>query len=374
MAVGDDIMRIIRFFAVLACLGTLGGCALPRGAALQGEVVRASDTQGADFAVYPVTRALLPSIAQWPDVNQPHLGWITASQGSSAQVIRPGDMVTLTIWDSDINSLLVPAEGRRTVLDPMRVSPAGSIFVPYVGNVQIGGTTPQGARSRVEAALFDVAPSAQVQLSMAEGRGNAVDLVGGVRQPGSFPMPDGNFTVLGLVAAGGGVDPSLDNPQIRLQRGSRLYGTSIDRLYDEPRLDTLLRSGDQVIVQEDERYFLSVGAAGSEALHPFTRSTLSAMDAVSIIGGVQEQRADPKGILILREYPVSALAAGQRGPRNRQVIFTLDLTSADGLFSARNFQIMPKDLVYVTESPITATQTVFSLIGSVFGLIRTAPR
>ena len=50
------------------------------------------------------------------------------------------------------------------------------------------------------------------------------------------------------------------------------------------------------------------------------------------------------------------------------MVFTLDLTSADGLFSARNFHIAHGDLVLVTESPITSAQTIFGLVGAVFGL------
>jgi polysaccharide export outer membrane protein len=46
----------------------------------------------------------------------------------------------------------------------------------------------------------------------------------------------------------------------------------------------------------------------------------------------------------------------------------LDLTTADGLFSARNFQLADGDLVYVTESPVTTAQTVLGLLGSVVGL------
>lgn len=365
---------ITRILSALLCVGALASCELPRGAALRSEVLQARDARETEFAVYPVTRALLPAIAQWPVVNEAQLGWITSSRGSSGQVIRSGDLVTITIWDNDINSLLVPAEGRNTTLTEMRVSPDGSIFLPYVGEVSIGGTSPQAARSRLQSALEMVATSAQVQLTLVEGRGNAVDLVGGVRQPGSFPMPDNDYTVLSLIAAGGGVDPALANPQIRLQRGGSIYGTSVKRLYSEPNLDTLLRNGDQVIVEEDDRYFLSVGAAGEEALHPYSKDVISAMDSISIIGGVEDRRGNPKGILILREYPVSALSAGQRGPRLQQVVFTLDLTTADGLFAARNFRIMPKDLIYITESPIASTQTVFAIVGSAFGLINVATR
>ncbi len=364
----------VRALSALLCIGFLASCTLPRGAALQSEVIGARKARESEFAVYPVSRALLPSISQWPTVNEAGLGWITTSRGSSGQIIRGGDSVSVTIWDNDVNSLLVAESGRNTTLTDMRVSPDGSIFLPYVGEVRIGGISPQAARERLQSALMEVAPSAQVQISLTEGRGNAVDLVGGVRAPGSFPMPDNDYTVLGLIAAGGGVEGSLANPQIRLLRGGSVYGTSVKRLYAEPNLDTLLANGDRVIVEEDDRYFLSVGAAGQEALHPYTRDVISAMDSVSIIGGVQEQRGNPKGILILREYPASALAAGQRGPRLQQVIFTLDLTSADGLFSARNFRIMPKDLIYVTESPVTSAQTVFAIVGSAFGLVNIASR
>ena len=363
-------ISIGRMLATLALAVLTSACSLPRGAGLQSEVLAASEDNNSAFALYPVTRAFLPSVAQWPQVNQDRLGWVTASQGSSSQVIRSGDFLTVTIWDSDPNSLIVAVDGRQTVLSDIRVSPSGSIFLPYVGNVNVGGATPERARLIVQNEMGVVSDSVQVQLSMSEGRGNSVDLVGGVNAAGSYPMPDRNYSVLSLIAAGGGVSNGLNNPQIRLQRGSKIYGTSINRLFAEPNLDTLLHGGDQVIVKDDDRYFLSVGAAGSEALHPFTKDVVSAMDAVSIVGGINDQRADPKGILILREYPRSALAAGIRGPRQQQVVFTMDLTAADGLFSARNFQVMPKDLIYVTESPLTTTQTVFGIIGSAFGLAR----
>jgi len=207
-----------------------------------------------------------------------------------------------------------------------------------------------------------------VQLSLVEGRTNSVDLVGGVNAPGSYALPDRDYTVLNLVAEGGGVQSSLVNPQVRLIRGGEIYGTSIARLFESPNLDTRLHGGDQVIVEEDRRYFLSLGAAGSQSQHRFPQDHVSALDAVSIIGGVESRRGDPGGVLILREYPADAVRPDDTGPDQTRVVFTVDLTSADGLFSARNFRIHPGDLVLVTESPITSAQTIFGLVGSVFGL------
>jgi polysaccharide export outer membrane protein len=50
------------------------------------------------------------------------------------------------------------------------------------------------------------------------------------------------------------------------------------------------------------------------------------------------------------------------------VVFSIDLTTADGLFSAGQFAVQPKDLVYVSESRVTSVRTVLGLIGTVLGL------
>lgn len=329
--------------------------------------------ENGDFALYVVNRAFLPTVKQWPATGkQERLSWIPRSQGAQTQIIRAGDTLRLQIWDNSESSLLTTELERSVPLENVRVAANGTVFVPYVGNVSVVGLTPDLAREKLQAELERIAPSAQVQLQMTEGRGNSVELVGGVASPGRYMMPDRNYTVRGLLSDGGGVDTSLNNPQIRLVRGDAIYGTSIEKLLDNPGFDTLLRAGDQVFVEADQRYFLSFGATSEEDLHIFTRDTLSAMDAVSLIGGVNERRADPKGLLILREYPASAVSDGTRGPRNTRTVFSIDLTTFDGLFSARNFEIQPNDLVMATESPINDVLTISNIVGNFFGIFNSA--
>lgn len=342
---------------------------LPRGAALQSEITRDADTETADFVVYPVTRAFLPIARNWPATGVRHLSWIGSSRGSTAQIIAPGDTLDVYIWDSGENSLLTAPDQRVADLRGMRVSDAGSIFVPYVGQVQVAGRTPDSARQLVQRQLEPIVSSAQVQLQMSEGRVNSVDLVGGVGNPGAIPMPDQNFSVLGAISAGGGVKEELNNPQIKLVRGPDIYQTSVSRLYDNPALDTRLRGGDKLIIEGDRRYFLSLGAAGNESQFKFNRDSVSALDALAVMGGVDDNRADPQGILILREYPEEAVTTSQPGPTRTRVVFTIDLTTSDGLFSARNFQINSGDLVLATESPVNNARTILGLVGSAFGVV-----
>jgi polysaccharide export outer membrane protein len=307
-------------------------------------------------------------VSAWPKNGDAALNWISASGGARTQVIAPGDRLSLTIWDSIDDSLITNGDP-SAVLESIVVAPDGTVFVPYLGNTRVSGMTLQLAREHLQDEMGQIVPQAQVQLSVESGRGNSVDLVGGVGSPGRFQMPDRNYTILNLIADGGGVGANIENPQVRLIRNGSIYGTSVERLFAEPGLDTLLHAGDRVLVEEDRRYFLSLGAAGSQSQHTFPRQRVTALDAMSIIGGVQSARGDPGGILVLREYPASAVRPDAQGPDQGRVVFTIDLTTADGLFSARNFQINPGDLVLVTESPVTRTQTIFGLIGSAFGLV-----
>ena len=362
----------IRTFAALFCVLFAASCSvLPRGAAVSNEIIGEADNPDAGFAVYPVTRAFLPTVTHWPSVGSQNLSWIAHSHGARARAIQGGDRLSVTIWDSSENSLLTSAEQRVVDLREISVASNGTIFVPYIGRVNVAGRSSESARTLIQRRMEEIVPSAQVQISHSAGRSNSVDLVGGVNKPGPYPLPDNNFTVLSLIAAGGGVAGNITNPQIRLIRRGGIYGTSIDKLYANPRLDTLLRGGDQIIVEEDRRYFLSLGAAGTEALHPFTKDDVSAMDAVSIVGGVNDFRGDPKGILLLREYPAEAIRPGVRGPREPRVVFAIDLTTPDGLFSARKFHIQSGDLIYVSESPLNSTKTILGLVGSVFGIANT---
>lgn len=355
------------------CLALLAGCALPRGAAVEKEILRDGEGDARNLMVVAVARDNIGKVAHWPGTGQIRsYGWLQRSPGSGSQMIAPGDAIDLSIWDDDENSLLTSPQEKTVQIKGITVSPKGTVFVPYINEVSVAGQTPEQARSKIQAELDTILTSPQVLLSITQGRKNSVDLVGGVATPGSYPMDTPDLGVLGLISLGGGISPALKNPQIRLVRGGSIYGISQEKLFSNPRLDTTLRGGDKVFVEEDARYFIALGSSGQQDLIYFSKDTVSVLDAVSMIGGVKETRANPKSVLILREYPASALRSNGTGPDRTRVVFTLDLTSADGLFSARSFQIQPQDLVLVTESEVNSLRSVLSLIGQGFGAANAA--
>ena len=365
--------RTVSVIVLLIGTVALSACTLPRGAGLSSEILKQADGQGAAFDVVPVSRDNVARLSQWPatggDITQ---GWPAASRGPDSPVIRSGDKISLVIWDSQENSLLANAAQKAVDMPGLTVSSTGAIFVPYLDEVVVRGQTPDQARRQIQDALTPIVPSAQVQLALEPGQNNSVDLVSGVVKPGSYPLPDRNFTILGLLAQGGGIDKALRNPSVRLMRDGKSYEIRAKTLLAEPSRNVVLRGGDQVLVKEDDRYFTALGATGTQSLIYFEKDEITGLETLAMIGGLEGSRADPKGVLILRDYPAKALRSDGSGPAMSQVVFTFDLTTADGLFAARSFRVNPKDTVLVTEASLVSTRNVLGLIGTVFGLANSA--
>lgn len=363
---------MVKFLWLVLAGVALGACTLPRGAALQSEILAQSDAEYPDIAVYAVTRSLLPVIQKWPSTGDAKsYGWVRHGHVSNDIQIKPFDMIDLTVWDSEDNSLLT-SDGQKLVeIKSLRVTERGQIFVPYLGYLRVVGRTPDAARQMLEREMTAIVPSAQVQLRVTPGTRGSVSLVGGVASPGTVPLPEGHFTVLNLISQGGG-PVNVRNPQVRLIRGGRTFLTSYESLLENPDRDTVLVGGDKVALVEDDRYFRALGASGKEELIYFPEDQITALDAMSLIGGINDSRANPKGVLVLREYPAGVVRFDDEGPNNTRVVFTFDLTSSDGLFSAGKFPIYPKDTVLATESAIKVADSVFSIIGNLSGLQRVA--
>lgn len=367
-------LRLNRFVILAACLMVVG-CSLPRGAGFQSEVLAASNAGSRaegeepvyDFAVFEVNRETLPVLQSWPVNGERRLPWIRSQEQPASLIIAPGDKLQLSIWDAEENSLLAGVGQRVTPLQDVQVSSDGRIFVPYIGELRVAGMSMDTARSRIEEELIRTIPSAQVQLLVDPGRANTASIVSGATA-GLYQLPDRNFKILDLLSLAGGPNPTFENPQVRLTRDNTLYGVSFERLLNEPQLNTVIRGGDSVFVVDDQRQFLALGATGTEAVFPFTKEELSALEALTLIGGVNDGTANPQGILVMREYDEAAVREDQSGPPKDRVVFTIDLTSADGLFSAGSFLIEDGDLIYGTESALGPALTVFGLATQVSSL------
>lgn len=354
---------LTSFSVITAC------SSLPRGAALNSEILNERFTTDAQINIRKVNAALLDEASSTVSNNSSiKSSWVLNEGGTFYQIIAIGDQLDITIWDGAEDPLLTPIGQKMAVIKTAEVSPEGNIFIPYLGEVNVEGLSTDQARKKIQSKFARVIPSAQAQLVWTAGRQNSVEMVSGTKSPGIYQLSDGNFTLLGLIAKAGGVNLGLSNPHVSLMRKEKIYNISLEKLYSDPRFDTVLLGGDKIIIEEDQRYFLALGASGTEAVIPFDQDRITALDAMSMIGGLSDARADPTSILILRENGSFVAVEDKQDRKAEQVIFSVDLTTAEGLFSAGQFEIFPRDLVLATESNVTDATTLLTLFGMFLGI------
>jgi polysaccharide biosynthesis/export protein len=97
-----------------------------------------------------------------------------------------------------------------------------------------------------------------------------------------------------------------------------------------------------------------MGATGTQTRVPFDTQTLSAIEAIAQVGGLNTNLADPTGVFVFRNEP-DAIANKVLGRNDltgdQRMVYVLDLTQPMGMFHARDFVVRDGDTVYVTEAP-----------------------
>ncbi len=344
----------------------LAGCGLARGSALQSEILMSAGGDDSGVQVVPVTRESQREIAQWPIPPQhTRLHWLTTGSSQGPLLVRSGDTINLRIWDSQRDSLVTSNGARNAQMESIVVSPSGDVFIPYIGEFRIAGMTADQARRDIQERLTSIIPDAQVQLVHQAGQNNTIDVVSGVQRPGQVPVGQTNQTLMSVISASGGISQSINNPVIQLHRAGQAYAIHAQRLFSEPAANIAMRGGDRIVVEPDRRAFVALGATGRQQIVPFTNDQISALDALSMIGGLSQTRADLRGLMILREYPASQVRPTGNAPKETQVIFTFDLSNAGALFAARNFDVLNEDVILATEAPLPAVAQVVGTLRSI---------
>jgi polysaccharide biosynthesis/export protein len=130
------------------------------------------------------------------------------------------------------------------------------------------------------------------------------------------------------------------------------------------------RHGDIIVVEEDSRQFIALGATGAQSTVPFESETLSALEAIATVGGLSTASADPTGVFVLRDETeeIARTVLGRTDlVGDQRVVYVLDLTEPTGLFEARDFLIRDGDTLYVTEAPFVQWQKTLSAITGTTG-------
>ncbi|MEM7295360.1 MAG: polysaccharide biosynthesis/export family protein [Pseudomonadota bacterium] len=352
----------------MVCALTLSSCGLiPRSGPSKNEIFAGSVQREGDAFIITVNDRINRAAAVTPAFGFSEAFLSASTIGSD--IIRPGDTLSLTIWENVDNPLLGGTGQGAATLGEVQVDGAGFIFVPYAGRIRASGSAPESIRQTITQRLSEQTPDPQVEVRRLAGDGSTVSIVGdAVGGQGIFPIERPTRTLSAMLAQAGGITTGPDVAQVTVIRGDQSGTIWFQDLFDDPRLDISLRGGDRIIVQEDSRSFTALGATGSQSRVTFDSQTISAIEAIATVGGLSSNVADPQGVFVLRNEPaeIARAVTGRGGLQGDQrVAYVLDLTQPNGMFMARDFAIRDGDTVYVTEAPIvTWNKTISAITGS----------
>jgi len=304
-----------------------------------------------------------------------------------------GDVLAITVWDHpELTGAGLPS--RSDNLDG-QIGPPPATFVidqqgqlhfPFAGAVPLAGLTREEARDSLAQRLARYFRAPRVTVTVMAYRSQRVYVDGQVRTPGPQPINDIPMTLLEALNRAGGLLPTADQSRITVERAGRRYRIDLVAAmrggppglvpYHGHPASMLLADGDLVRAppRDENKVFV-----GGEVLSPRALTMhdgrLTLGEALGEAGGLNPQSADAGQVYVVRRAQqddtaymtgspgslnghnglvkagadASAAPPAPRGP----LVFRLDARSASALALAEQFELQPRDVVYVAASTLT---------------------
>jgi polysaccharide export outer membrane protein len=347
-------------------------------AAATDAVVKSGSTLGYEYAMVDVTRDTLPLIT--PDAANSFTTFGTSSDGVPPVRLGVGDVVQVTIFESQAGGLFIPAEagarpGNFVELPEQEIGQSGLITVPYAGNIRAAGQSPVAVERTIVRRLKDRAIEPQVSIEVVEPNSARASVIGEVAAPGAFTLRNSGDRVLDLIAQAGGITTDPGSTFVTLTRGNGAAKVAYDVITGTPSENIFTVPGDQINVSSEDKAFYAFGATGSVGEFSYTESDYSLNKALAAVSGLNDDQADPAQVLIYREENAHKLAQmgldlAQFENYSQQIptIYRADFRRPDSFFMAKNFQIRDNDVIYVSNAD---SVTIAKVINTATGITGT---
>lgn len=355
---GAPAMRnVLLHGVVVVIMLAIGGCAFSPGGHIDPDT--AGDDLDARVDLVPITVGLVDTMSNESSMQQmarPASVALTSAMADYQYLIGPGDVLSIIVYDHP--ELTIPAGAERSASETgNRVQPDGTMFYPYVGRIRVAGLTLEQARRQLTSRLSRVITDPQIEVSVAAFRSQKAYVSGAVQNPGMVPIDIEPLTVLDAISEAGGARPDADWHNVLLTRNGQEQQLSLFDLLRRGDLtqNRLLRDGDILHVPTAENQNVVVlGQVNRPGAIALGNERITLTDALARAGGVNEFRAEPSGIFVVRGDPV--------GSEKLATVYQLDISDATRLMLGTRFPLQPQDVIYVTAAPLARWNNVISLL------------
>ncbi len=276
-------------------------------------------------------------------------------------VIGVGDVLQIVVWDHpEIASAMGATQSQSSTRpgDPFSgftVDQSGDLSFPYAGSMHVAGLRPEEVQRRLTTALGKYFVKPQVTVRMASYRAHEVYVDGEVRTPGVVAVNDVPMSLYEAISRAGGFADTADQSDLVLVRDGESHrinltqmlasGVSPSRLY--------LRPGDLLrVVARDENDVYVMGEVNKPmSAIPRRTGRITLADAIAQAGSVNSSTADAAQMFVIR----GSLSGTPQ-------VFHLDGRSPVAMLVAKEFDLQPKDVVYVDGNGLVRFNRVLTLL------------
>jgi polysaccharide export outer membrane protein len=283
-------------------------------------------------------------------------------------VVGVGDVLEVTIWEAPPATLFggmatdtrigaAVSTARPTTLPELLVGPQGTITVPFAGAVPAMGRTLAEIEQTIVQRLRGRANAPQAIARLSRNVTATVTVVGEVGQAGRVPLTPRGERVLDVIAQVGGVKAPTNLATIQITRSGQTYRMPLAQIIERAENNVVLARDDVVTALFQPYSFTVLGAAGRNDEIRFEALGITLSQALGRIGGLQDGRANPRGVFLFR-WDDRSLPGAFRDP----IIYSFDLKDPSVYFLAQQFTMQDGDLIYVTNSPVAELQRFVGIV------------
>ncbi len=278
-----------------------------------------------------------------------------------AYTVGAGDVLQIVVWDHpEIAASMGTAQSQASTRpgDPASgfvVDQTGDLTFPYAGTMRVAGLRIEEVQKRLSGLLGKYFVKPQVTVRMASYRAHEIYVDGEVRSPGVVAINDVPMSLYEAIARAGGFADTADQSDLILVRGGASHRIDLTRMIASGLTPSrlYLKPGDLLrVVARDENDVYVMGEVNKPiSAIPRRTGRITLADALSQAGSVNATTADAAQMFVIR-------GALNGSPQ----VFHLDGRSPVAMLVAKEFDLQPKDVVYVDGNGLVRFSRVLSLL------------
>ncbi len=359
--------RALMTFVFIALAGLVSACSIVPGQRM--EMPPSVTETGGQYSKEPEQKVNIPitdiNLALIRQMNGQARGQQLSPQLTSlfgkpsAYTVGPGDVLQITVWDHpELAAALGQAapNARESDAGPgFLVDEQGNVQFPYAGSVHVAGDNVEQVQRKIVSRISKVYKNPEVTVRVASFRASQIYIDGEVGKPGAQQINDIPMTLTQAIGRAGGFTGNADQSQVMLVRNGTSYPINFNALVKSGHNpnEIVLKPGDMVRVgSRDENGVYMMGELNKPAtVMPLRNGRLTLAQAISEAGSFNDNTAKTKSLFVIRD-----------GDGAQPQVFHLDATSPVSMVLANQFELQPRDVVYVDNGGLVKFNRVLNLL------------